>query len=539
MCTTASNVPCSNAVAKFYSLPDDVVLRILLFCDIDALFACKRVCRHLQHFIDTDIYLQYKIELALNGMVDGPSSCDMRIVEKLQLLRDYGARYHGTEFANSEFKYSWQRWPQIETMPTAGWEGHLGFGGSISYIVVKPPQRQISICAPPPVAGPREMRDWLVPYEALSRRSDLVVTSVSVDLSQNLLLVAVQGEDRRHLSILLHSLDNPKEAHPRSLQPTLAITMSDELGSAGDNTLNPSILGAESIQIHENIVAWKLLVRSGPSGPCDIEVWDWTIGQRLWCSHYAFDASFTLLDDTRIVTTGTTSEELVVEGFAQRAQREETGSVLALGLPPQRGSVRIQESCIPSPPSPAEPFWTDPALRIVVVKLADESALLIPYKTFLEALSTVAPATEQSPGRKEITRIVWEDWRSQAILLVSTAKGRSLMDQWSFKHCHSYGSRVVVHADGEPATTFDLNPWAARNARRFPRAVVSGTGKDSQDIFGTKDATLRHAVLSRWYVGSGFAQSQSGLATDPMGFTEVYSGRLQLARFLGSISHYI
>ncbi|PIL24947.1 hypothetical protein GSI_12834 [Ganoderma sinense ZZ0214-1] len=184
-------------VTDLHSLPQVIVLRILLPCDIDDLFACKRVSRLLQHLIDTDIYLQYKMELVLNGLVDGPTSCMMNVVEKLQLLRNYSLQYHSTKFRNSYFNYSWQRWPEGATMPKNDWEPLLGFGGSISYIVIKPPQKQISICAPPPFSGPREMKDWVVSYASLFGRRELVVASVSVDLSQDLLLVDVQGEDTR------------------------------------------------------------------------------------------------------------------------------------------------------------------------------------------------------------------------------------------------------------------------------------------------------------------------------------------------------
>ena len=159
--------------------------------------ALSQVSRPLRRLIDADIYLQYKIELALNGMVDGPANCTMNVVEKLQLLRDYSLQYHTTNFTNSHFNHSWQRWPEDETMPTAEWVPLLGFGGSISYIIIKPPQKQISVCAAPPFSGPRQMQNWVVSYEALSERREIVVVSVSVDLSQNLLLVVAQGEDSR------------------------------------------------------------------------------------------------------------------------------------------------------------------------------------------------------------------------------------------------------------------------------------------------------------------------------------------------------
>ena len=83
---------------------------------------------------------------------------------------------------------------------------------------------------------------------------------------------------RNHLSILLRSLDNPKEPHPRALEPILAVIVSDEMRSIGDDP-DVSMLGVDSIQIHGNIVAWKLSVRSDPRG---IEVWDWGDGHCLF-----------------------------------------------------------------------------------------------------------------------------------------------------------------------------------------------------------------------------------------------------------------
>ena len=87
-------------------------------------------------------------------------------------------------------------------MPKTRWKLLLGFGGSVSYIVIKPPQKQISICAPSPFAKPREMQEWVIPYKALSGRPEIVMVLVSVDLSQDLLLAAVQGEDTRCVAIV-------------------------------------------------------------------------------------------------------------------------------------------------------------------------------------------------------------------------------------------------------------------------------------------------------------------------------------------------
>lgn len=244
------------------------------------------------------------------------------------------------------------------------------------------------------------------------------------------------------------------------------------------------------------------------------------------CSHYTDGASFSLLDDTHIVTTtGPTYQELAVECFSRRSDGQEGGRVLTLGLPPQHGSVRIQESSIPCPPS-TQPFWTDPALRMIVVKLADESALLIPYETVCQEIS--APlAKRHTSERKGPTRLAWEDWRAKAIPLVPTVTPPSPLDGWQFENCHSYGSRVVVNAFEQIAIVFDLNPFGARNARRFPRQGLSGDeDKGPKDFFSTKDVAFPHAaILGQWYYGVGLGQSTPGLATDPLGFTEVVSTR--------------
>ena len=138
--------------------------------------------------------MQYKIELAINGMVDVPaeaSSTGIPAVEKLEMLRTHGRRVRSGQLESSEFAYSWQLWPAMVSVPKDGWEAFPAFGSSISYVTVKPPQQEISICAPP-LFGEREMRHWTVPLEVFP---DGDVTAVSVDIAQNLLMV-VQAHGR-------------------------------------------------------------------------------------------------------------------------------------------------------------------------------------------------------------------------------------------------------------------------------------------------------------------------------------------------------
>ena len=135
-------------------------------------------------------------------MVNGPESCPLNVAERLQLLREYNRQYHALRFMNSGSSYAWKLWPSIDSMPMDGWSLYLGLGGSISYIVVKPPQRQISICAPPLFTGRREMRGWLVPYDTLMGSTHREILRASADVSQDLLLVVVRGDSGRYVAAL-------------------------------------------------------------------------------------------------------------------------------------------------------------------------------------------------------------------------------------------------------------------------------------------------------------------------------------------------
>ena len=74
---------------------------------------------------------------------------------------------------------------------------------------------------------------------------------------------------------------------------------------------------------------------------------------------------------------------------------------------------------------------------MVVVKLVEESTLLIPYKTFLDQISASQAKQHAQPQRKELLRIPWKDWRTQAILLTTIGQLPRFTMLGSFEYCHS------------------------------------------------------------------------------------------------------
>ena len=61
---------------------------------------CDQVCRRFAALIHSDLYLQYKIELAQNGMVEGNSI--LSTSERLRRLRQYSSNFRNGVFDRGE-----------------------------------------------------------------------------------------------------------------------------------------------------------------------------------------------------------------------------------------------------------------------------------------------------------------------------------------------------------------------------------------------------------------------------------------------------
>ncbi|KAI0320955.1 hypothetical protein OF83DRAFT_1168879 [Amylostereum chailletii] len=75
--------------AFILTLPDDLIVIILAMLDVPTMLTCQRVCRTFSQVIGHSVILQYKIELTLAGMRDGPSSCHLPVSSRLLRIRDY------------------------------------------------------------------------------------------------------------------------------------------------------------------------------------------------------------------------------------------------------------------------------------------------------------------------------------------------------------------------------------------------------------------------------------------------------------------
>ena len=205
--------------------------------------------------------------------------------------------------------------------------------------------------------------------------------------------------------------------------------------------------------------------------------------------------------------------------------------MLALKLPPAtKPGGRLQQMSIPAPPSRTVPFWTDSELRMVVVALESGAGLLIPYKH----IHSYLVAVESTPANalKGKRKVEWANWGPQISLLLPMC---ATPFQWSYRSAYSYGSRIAVSlfdndsndACDPDVVTFDLNPWAAKHARRSPPARSSDAWhKDYDKLTPVRDAknqVLPHVAFHGPCIFPSLGQAPAILAMDHAGFTTVVS----------------
>ncbi|VDB86067.1 unnamed protein product [Peniophora sp. CBMAI 1063] len=77
----------SHLSSGIQSLPDELVIAILLHLDCRGVLRSSQTCRRLHAIVAASQALQYIVELSLTGAVDGQPACPLNIGERLQLLR--------------------------------------------------------------------------------------------------------------------------------------------------------------------------------------------------------------------------------------------------------------------------------------------------------------------------------------------------------------------------------------------------------------------------------------------------------------------
>uniref|UniRef100_A0A5K1K1U1 Probable 3-oxoacyl-[acyl-carrier-protein] reductase oxidoreductase (EC) n=1 Tax=Ganoderma boninense TaxID=34458 RepID=A0A5K1K1U1_9APHY len=174
-------------------LASELLVHTLSFLDTQDIARCIGVCRYFADLVRCELFLQYRIELARNGMVDGPSGT-LPVAKRLQRIHQYSANLcsgtldHETldshpEFARQFLNLEWSSLRPPNISATAMFRESSKMVLSIftrgSSKAGVPSRRWLM-----PIGTPRDhtrrMNDW-----AVDRAQDLLVTVEKVYTDMN------------------------------------------------------------------------------------------------------------------------------------------------------------------------------------------------------------------------------------------------------------------------------------------------------------------------------------------------------------------
>ncbi|RPD59588.1 hypothetical protein L227DRAFT_611819 [Lentinus tigrinus ALCF2SS1-6] len=468
---------CGACVSR---IPEDVMLAILAYLRAYELARCRQVCI-LQRLIQSDTRLQYRLELGINGVLEGALCAGMSVHDRLRALQAYTAECCAPELVPVRSPPSHGRHEPFKNRSSCV------VGNVTAYMVRQPdgdgPNRLV-VYAPGTVHEAPFAADFLLPH---------FMEVAGVDVAQNLLVVFYGGPSetvKKRATVLLRTLrdegavapqHNQPIDHPDALHPNLAISFI--------KWPSPSFLG---FQIYGRYMAWCTRFFSDPitAEPraerldYSLEVWDWKAGRLVWRGYFDDQCTFTFLDKAHILVSERRSllhlgerDKLRMYRFvdsqthADRAtpKLHPAGCVLALELGDTVKSCVLDDTCAltPVPPHPKALFFPDPSLRPIVIELRTHDRGFCTLLVLAEFIRFWLPRTS-GPTTNPPVEMPWKDWSRHALTIGTHADKNTPRGSGGAPHAmYPCGSRVayVAHDPADPFDTprlvvLDLNPLA-------------------------------------------------------------------------------
>ena len=145
-----------------------------------------QLSRHIRSLIRDDILLTYRIELAINGMVNGPSTARYDIPDRLRKLREYSERScTGQLTHDSETRQGRVGFGELTCLVTPRDPRPPlpdSFGGAVCFEQEVGSERSLLVYAPPSIVESTPARRWIIPLPARSKRI------LAVDVTQDLVV---------------------------------------------------------------------------------------------------------------------------------------------------------------------------------------------------------------------------------------------------------------------------------------------------------------------------------------------------------------
>ncbi|CCM05194.1 uncharacterized protein FIBRA_07403 [Fibroporia radiculosa] len=434
------------------ALPPELIVNILLALDWRDLLRCKRINRYFNS-VTEDTLLQYKLELAIAGIEDGPPS-SLGPSERLKKLRAH-------QEAWLTLQYSSQK--AVPMLQGKVWEL---YGGVLSQA------RRADVLSfrrlPSALRGIDE-HEWAV-------QVDFPIRDFGIDPSQDLLVALEQPQpfsETIHVHLRTLSTGTPHPAGPSTALLVHTTNSSDHY----------------AIQISGDFLG--ILFIGHEQFPDDCLIWNWKTGTLLqWITGREI-GSISFLSDRHIILgvidrlsnntrqTVASEPELVVIDFLQPHPEKIDIWDMAFActfhyprLAPRALPLAFSIRSDPAPLWPSRdsqvPFYTARTDRLLVLTFwvaeADQIRTILLFTLASTILSHVNAVQDMARQR-----FSWEQWGPEGSCMMSNLFGHSSV--WV---CYVFGTRFVARGGPREIKVYDFNVLPYE--RRMAQSDVKGRG---------------------------------------------------------------
>ncbi|KAI8985588.1 hypothetical protein BD414DRAFT_522797 [Trametes punicea] len=389
------------------ALAEELLVIALLELDAADILSCAKVCRTLRDVIRRTPRVQYKLQLGLAGMIDGPAS-DVPVVTRLEHLRAYRTTWsHGAT-------------PSKTVTLSKGSHQCFFLAGLVVYEdaeglkIVRPAEHAIS-------GGAAEVVACLQYREHLPD-PEFSLNGCAVDHAQDLVIVTqlLLGETPQMFFL---SISQKGAFHPLAARSKFE----------GEAELGLSIEPAEKLDICGDLVAWTLRQTDNT----ETTVLNWKTGHVIWASGEWHDdnPNFYMcchfLDPTRIAVVENTRIHVhKVDPSEANGNGSYADGVCTLELPALQGGMYSHgvksEMQRPSAFAGDAPlFQRDPALTLLAIKFSacrDPTGynrarckaflVLVPVAAILLQADAVRRNGDGETHGSGAVIVPWEEWSS-------------------------------------------------------------------------------------------------------------------------------
>ncbi|KAH8101212.1 hypothetical protein BXZ70DRAFT_1007600 [Cristinia sonorae] len=401
-------------------IPNEILEKILLQTDLQGIGRCRQACKRLNELVGNSTLIQYFLELAINGLVDGPPG-GLSVGERLQALRDRRKAWDTMQpTARKVIVSEYRRTAVLIT------QNHL-------ILIPQPDPSELLATTQPPSPHQGVMTQIASLHRGIPDKTyafgplvaEGFIVKAQWDFGEDLLVIIQMKQASMIWLASIYSLRilsfATQSSHPKAIKDTITL---DDIRALG----MPSCRLRGS-QVSFDYIGLELTTRDDERESRFLLVYNWKTGEFILCVKHAASFAFAFA----------TEKYLLVGSIEDPSIDSATLSVLDLSLIQKQAtrenhpitlhltSVKVEEVvCQLQLPNPARAdmirfdlsrrSWRAPNMQVPFHMADDDRLLLISISkngrgvTILAPLSTILQCIQQAEDEPRKRWFEWPEW---------------------------------------------------------------------------------------------------------------------------------